>query len=67
MSADHDNRLFSTEPLPPGPRCEHDSERRWCNNIDSNGRLCSDIQAEIDLGWKPKSIVTAISLKGLMP
>ena len=67
MSSEYDNRLFSTEPLPPGQRCEHDSERRWCNNINSNGRLCADIQAEIDLGWKPCSIVTAISLKGLMP
>jgi hypothetical protein len=50
-------------PQPESPVCEHGIEQRWCNRSRAtDGRLCADIQAEVDLGLAPGTLNASAAL-----
>lgn len=62
---DDETPCFSGRSLAPSPACEHgDCEQRWCNRSRTDGRLCADVQAEIDLGLNVGSIAARRGMAG---
>lgn len=50
MKPADDKPFFTGQQHPTSPTCPHGHEQRWCNKQRADGRLCADVQAEVDLG-----------------